>query len=261
MSGGLILSFQDVLNHYQTGDTEYLITKYLLNNLYTKTITITDIAKACHLSEASVSRFAKKLGYEGFSEFKKDYFLMQLEENEMELDLLIKKGKQHTHDLLLNELQTVGNEFNYFIDNFDFKQLEKISKKIQESKRIYLFSTLIPGNISMILQTFLLSCGKEAVYPVDNRKQHEIIPQLKANDLVIIVSLEGSLVMQKDLTLSIINSKADNLLITQNPHMKLSSLFDTVISLGVHDLERSGKYKLLAFMEILGSHYMLETKK
>lgn len=260
MSGGLILSFQDVLNHYQTGDTEYLITQYLLNHLYKRSITITDIAKACHLSEASVTRFAKKLGYEGFSEFKKDYFLMQLEENELELDLLVKKEKQPSHDLLLNELQTVSDEFHYFIEHFDFKQLEKISNKIQESQRIYLFSTLIPGNITMILQTFLLSCGKEAVYPVDSRKQHEIIPQLKADDLVMIVSLEGSLVMQKDLTLSIINSKADNLLVTQNPHMKLSSLFDTVVSLGTHDLERTGKYKLLAFMELLENHYMSKNK-
>lgn len=258
MSGGLILSFQDILNHYQTEDTEYIISQYLLNHLYRKSLTITDIAKSCHLSEASVTRFAKKLGYEGFSEFKKDYFLMQLEENEMELDLLAKKEKQ---PLMISELQTVSEELTNFVRQFDTKHLEEVSHKIQKSQRIYLFSTLIPGNLSMILQTILLNCGKEAVYPVDNRKQHEIIPYLKANDLAIIISLEGSLVMQKDLTLSIINSKADNLLITQNPHMKLSSLFETVISLGEHDLERTGKYKLLAFIELLGNQYMIENKK
>jgi len=258
MSGGLILSFQDILNHYQTEDTEYIISQYLLNHLYRKSITITDIAKSCHLSEASVTRFAKKLGYEGFSEFKKDYFLMQLEKNEMELDLLAKKEKQ---PLMISELQTVSEELTNFVRQFDTKHLEEVSHKIQKSQRIYLFSTLIPGNLSMILQTILLNCGKEAVYPVDNRKQHEIIPYLKANDLAIIISLEGSLVMQKDLTLSIINSKADNLLITQNPHMKLSSLFETVISLGEHDLERTGKYKLLAFIELLGNQYMIENKK
>ena len=43
MSGGLILSLQDILNHYQTKDTEYLIAQYLLKNLYQKTITITEI--------------------------------------------------------------------------------------------------------------------------------------------------------------------------------------------------------------------------
>ncbi|GMA47312.1 MurR/RpiR family transcriptional regulator [Tetragenococcus muriaticus] len=258
MSGGLVLSFQDILNHYQTEDTEYIITQYLLNHLYRKSLTITDIAKFCHLSEASVTRFAKKLGYKGFSEFKKDYFLMQLEENEMELDLLAKKEKQ---PLMISELQTVSEELTNFVRQFDTKQLEEVSHKIQKSQRIYLFSTLIPGNLSMILQTILLNCGKEAVYPVDNRKQHEIIPYLKSSDLAIIISLEGSLVMQKDLTLSIINSKADNLLITQNPHMKLSSLFETVISLGEHDMERTGKYKLLAFIELLGNQYMIENKK
>lgn len=64
--------------------------------------------------------------------------------------------------------------------------------------------------------------------------------------------------MQKDLTLSIINSKASNILITQNSHMKLSSLFDTVVTLGDHDLERTGKYKLLAFVELLGNYYILK---
>ncbi|NRR75229.1 MurR/RpiR family transcriptional regulator [Tetragenococcus halophilus] len=260
MSGGLILSLQDILNHYQTKDTEYLIAQYLLKNLYQKTITITDIAKSCHLSEASVTRFAKKLGYTGFTEFKKDYFLIQLEENELELDLLARNEKQSTSQLLLNELQTVGQEFHAFIDNFDSKQVEKVSNKIHECRRVYLFSTLIPGNITMVLQTILLNCGKEAIYPVDNRKQHEIIPQLEKNDLAIVVSLEGSLVMQKDLTLSIINSKYSNILITQNSHMKLSSLFDTVVTLGDHDLERTGKYKLLAFVELLGNYYILKNK-
>ncbi|MEI4283686.1 hypothetical protein WKV52_10370 [Tetragenococcus halophilus] len=66
--------------------------------------------------------------------------------------------------------------------------------------------------------------------------------------------------MQKDLTLSIINSKASNILITQNSHMKLSSLFDTVVTLGDHDLERTGKYKLLAFVELLGNYYILKNK-
>ncbi|GMA54312.1 hypothetical protein GCM10025857_56690 [Alicyclobacillus contaminans] len=46
MSGGLILSFQDILNHYQTEDTEYIISQYLLNHLYRKSLTITDIAKS-----------------------------------------------------------------------------------------------------------------------------------------------------------------------------------------------------------------------
>lgn len=261
MSGGLTLSLQDIFNHYQKDEPEYLISQYLLNNLYRKSITISDIAKSCHLSEASVTRFSKKLGYEGFSEFKKDYLLIQLEENEMELDLLARNEKQSTNKLLLNELHTVSQEFNNFIDNYDTKQLDEITRKIKESQRIYLFSTLIPGNITMILQTILLVCGKEAIYPVDNRKQHEIIPYLENKDLAIIISLEGTLVMQKDLTLSIINSKASNILITQNPHMKLSSLFDTVVTLGDHDLERTGKYKLLAFVELLGNQYMLENKK
>lgn len=179
----------------------------------------------------------------------------------MELDLLARNEKQSTNKLLLNELHTVSQEFNNFIDNYDTKQLDEITRKIKESQRIYLFSTLIPGNITMILQTILLVCGKEAIYPVDNRKQHEIIPYLENKDLAIIISLEGTLVMQKDLTLSIINSKASNILITQNPHMKLSSLFDTVVTLGDHDLERTGKYKLLAFVELLGNQYMLENKK
>ena len=38
--------------------------------------TIVDLAEKCHVSKSAILRFAKKLGYSGYSEFKYDFSLV-----------------------------------------------------------------------------------------------------------------------------------------------------------------------------------------
>ena len=79
---------------------------------------------------------------------------------------------------------------------------------------------------------------------------------ISKDDLALFVSLEGSHISQREMTLSITDTGATSVLITQNPDMKLNSVFDHILSLGDHDIERSGKYKLLMFIEYFSHFYM-----
>lgn len=88
------------------------------------------------------------------------------------------------------------------------------------------------------------------------RQQNQIPEKISDKDLALFVSLEGSHVAKREITLPITNSGATTVLLTQNPEMKLNSFFNHIISIGDHNIERSGKYKLLLFIEYFSHFYM-----
>lgn len=261
--GGLIISLQQIINQFnKRSDIDYTIAKYLLNNLYQDNLSINKISEDCHISTASVTRFSQNLGYQGFTELKKDYDLLKSEKHEMEIDFFktdkanyLSHSKEETS--LTSEFHLVANEIEKFIDNFDIELIEKLSQLIYESNKIGLYATSIPGNISLILQNTLLTVGKFIECYPTTLQQFESAKQLTKNDLAIFISLEGSHVMNRDLTLAVTDSEATSVLITHNPEMKLGSLFDYIIPLGDHGITRSGKYKLLIFIEYLTHFYFV----
>lgn len=260
MHGGLVILLQQIINHAFTSTAiDYTIAEYLLRNLYDEHLTISKIAEACHISKASVTRFAQNNGYKGFNELKVDYDNIRFERDELKLDLRAAKKADNPYNqtqILQQEFDQMIKDLNTFNQNFDFDQVEKLSQLIYEANDVYIISTLIPEKLSQILQGTLLNSEKLVFcYPSINQ-QYTITQKIEKDDLALFVSLEGSYITQRDMTLSVTNAGATSALITQNPEMKLSSVFDHIITLGTHDEERSGKYKLLMFIEYFSHFYM-----
>lgn len=109
MSGGLIISLQQIINnsHIQS-DIDYKISEYLLKNLKNNDLTITEISKYCHVSKASVTRFAQNIGYDGFNGLKSDLEIVPFERDELKLDFKAKTNQDNEHKLT-HELK---KEFN-----------------------------------------------------------------------------------------------------------------------------------------------------
>jgi len=260
MDGGLIITLQQIINQATTTTgIDYVIAEYILRNLYNDNLTISQIAEDCHISTASVTRFAQSIGYNGFSNLKQDFKTIKYERDELKLDF---KAKQKENDpsnettALQNEFQEVVQDFKTFSQAIDFDRIEKLCDLIHGANDIYIIATLIPENLSHILQTTLLNAGKFAYSFPSIKQQYAIADKITSNDLALFVSLEGSHIMQREMTLSITNTGATSVLLTQNPGMKLSAVFDHIISLGEHDIERSGKYKLLMFIEYFSHFYL-----
>lgn len=256
--GGLVTKLQYIINQSPNhSDVDIIIARYLLNHLYQDQFSISDIANQGHISKASITRFAQNLGYEGFNDLKKDYDLTQIEREEMKIDLEAMDQKSSPSDSLemLEQFKQLIEDLEIYRKHPNLEQIEELCAKIHESKQVYLFATLIPGNLAEILQHMLLTAGKYVEYYPQPTQQLEAAEKLGKGDLALFISLEGSYVMQKDLTLTITGSESTAVLITQNPSMKLSSLFDDIVVLGEHGQERSGKYKLLMFVELLAHYY------
>lgn len=256
MNGGLVIILQQIINDATTStNIDYVIAEYILRNLYSDNLTISKIATDCHISKASVTRFAQSIGYNGFSDFKNDYELIKYERDELILDFKAQIKLNDTTELQ-NEFEQVTKDFETFSHQINFDSIEKLCDLIYEANDIYIIATLIPENLSQILQTTLLNSGKFVHSFPSIKQQYTISERITQNDLALFVSLEGSHITQRELTLSITDTGATSVLLTQNPEMKLSSVFDHIITLGEHDLERSGKYKLLMFIEYFSHFYL-----
>lgn len=261
VDGGLITILQQIINNKNNeSDIDYAITQFLLKNLYNEKISASKISEACHTSIASITRFAQELGYTGFSDFKKDFDLLRFEKQEMQIDLKVfnknkNRSKTNSTDLLRDEMREVAAVFTNYIEEIDLKMIEQLADLIHKADKVIIYSILIPGNLSLILQNMLLTAGKYVEYFPNTEHQFKSTETLNKNDLSLFISLEGSHIMNKELTLSVTESEAINVLITHNPEMKLGSLFDYIFPLGNHDIERSGKYKLLALIELLSHYY------
>lgn len=261
VTDNLVIILQKIINlPGKESDIDYLIAEYLLRNLYRTDLTISTISEECHISKASVTRFSQNIGYDGFSELKKEYDLIKLGRDEMKIDLIaLNNNDNSTIEANATDLQSefdqVGKDITQFNDKIDLKQIEELCGLIHASDDVHIFSTQIPGDIGNILQNMLLNAGKFIVCYPSAQDQYEASQRMAKNDLALFISLEGSHVMKRELTLSVTSSEATSVLITQNPEMKLGSLFDRIVPLGEHSLERSGKYKLLMFVEYLAHFY------
>lgn len=261
---GLIYKLQNILNQTsEPQDTSVVIADYILKNLRNKdSFSIKTISEDCNVSPASITRFAKQLSYNGFLDLKNSLMELPLETIEMSIDLEtnVIKNTPSFNEYSVSLANRISNSLSSFIETeeLSLSELKKVSSLINEHQRVLFFATQYPANILLSVQHQLLTVNKFSQYFPLHKDQLQLSRELTKDDIVFFVSINGSYVMQKDITLNILNSDAYKILITQNNHMKLSSGFDRIILLGNRDDEIVGKYKLMFYLEQLMQVYYKE---
>ena len=137
-------------------------------------MTIRELASEAHVSTTTVLRLCKKLGCNGFSEFKVK-FKLSIEETKLSM------VSDETSELI-NFLQCIENS------KLDEK-VEELSERLKESEKIIFIGNGTSGILSQYAARFLSSLGKFAVYMDDpyfpmNSKYYE-------NSFVIALSVSG----------------------------------------------------------------------
>ncbi len=250
---GFIYKLQQIVNSSPfNDDADVAIARCLLKNInqVTKKTNLQNFADICYTSPASISRFSQRTGYLTFNDFKADCLGVKDELDEMIID---------THALQTLEFKNFYDEISNGLSTIDEdqlnKQIDQLCHMINQASRIFIFATHIPGDIACMLQRALLTTGKYVEFFPRKEHQMEIVKEIRSNDLCIFISLEGTLLMEKGITVPAIVSLAKNVLITQNIHVKFSESFSLVVGLGEHNNEITGKYKLLFFVDCLTNRY------
>lgn len=123
--------------------TEKIIADYILDNLSTISFaSVKEVALGCGVSDTSVIRFLRELGYEGYTDFKKELNEKLLEQYNASLSPMQKfnQSKANIHansvvnDVFCNSMSNLANALN----TLDEKLLESIADCLINSRKKYI---------------------------------------------------------------------------------------------------------------------------
>lgn len=127
--------------------------------------TIAQIAQKTYTSKATVVRFAKTLGYEGWKEFKKDY-LAELNyrashSDDVDVNIPFKKGD--SMDVLVNNLMNLLIEsVRDTVDLLDYAMVEKAVEYLKNARHVIIFGISPNDYLGQLFKRKLLTIGKYA---------------------------------------------------------------------------------------------------
>ncbi len=167
-----------------------IVADFVLNN-YDKAafMTAKKISEAVNISESTVVRFAKKIGYEGFPEFQEDL-------RDSIKRILTTKQKLYSKVDMSTFEDSIKSSFEYDINsikktmsNIDFDALKKAVDTIMSSKSVYILG-LRSSKVLADYFSFYLNFFHENVKSI-NHGASDIIDQLinlKEGDMLICIS-------------------------------------------------------------------------
>lgn len=198
---GVIIKINTMKN--QLTSIEKRIAEYILKDPEAiKNLNTYQVAKNCKASQASIVRFAKKLGFKGFPDFK------------LSLSQDIGNRKAESHINIIHEeikpedsFEIVGKKvahanitaINNTCEITDFKQLESAVKAIANADKIMIAGVGFSGIVAKDFYYKLLELGKHAIMETDTHTQLSCLSSMGKKDLLFVISHSGKTVEMYDI--------------------------------------------------------------
>ena len=178
------------------------------------------VTQKLHVSQAALTRFAKKCGFTGYREF---VFQYQHQANKQDTH-------SHQHSPLTKRvLRSYSNLREQTQDLIDEKQLERVAQLIDDAERVYFFGTGSSGLIAreMKLRFMRLGVVCEALTDQDGFAWTTSI--MDENCLVLGFSLSGTTQSVLDSLLDAKEMGAKTILFTSAPNKNSQAYTETVL--------------------------------
>lgn len=202
--------------------SELMIMNYVLNNLEAiPTLTINDFADALKISKSAISRFCKKIGYNGYSQFKYD-IKRYLSENENNLDS--KKSDSTVASVYSETIKKID-------DTVSIDTMRKLKDKILLSKKIKIFGFSETGLSAQFFSFRLTDHGFDAeaiTHPSFFRKKVSLSDD---DDILIFFSLSANSEYIKNALQLTLEKDIPTALVTQNIASKFKNKVDYFLEL------------------------------
>lgn len=203
-------------------DMEMLVYDYIMKNKnVVKYMTVRELADEVHVSTATVMRFCRKAGFDGYSEFKVK-FKMYLEEE-------TKKNKKNNEDV--KEIQ----EYFYKIDSgIHQKELDEIAQVVRQADQVIFIGLGTSGILGKYGARFFSNLRKFSQYIED--PYFPIMEGIK-NAVVIALSVSGETEQIVQMANDFKKNKCKIISITNKGTSTLSNLSDYNLTYYVTDHE------------------------
>lgn len=203
------------------------------------------IAQKIHVSEASLTRFAKKCGYSGYREFVFDYQMKPPITRDHHPSQHIKRVLYDYNDIV---------DKTYSLSNVN--QLERLVKKIVEGNYIYLYGKGSSGLAAteMKIRFMRLGIKCEVITDDDVMKVNHVL--LDEGSVVIGFSLSGKSKIVLESLYAAVDKQAYTVLVTTQKRIKVDTFVNEVIAVAsVENLDYGNRVSpqlpLLILIDIL----------
>ena len=191
--GGTLIKLKEFQESFTKNEKK--ISHFLLENMdEIKTLNTYDLAVKCDVSQASVVRFAKKLGFKGFPEFKIALAGdLAMKNNEKEIQIIYDEISVDDNTEMLAKKVVYENiksvEDTYKVLNF--QEIEKAVEAIESANRIFLLGAGFSGIVARDFQYKLWELGKNVIFETDQHIQLTNASTAQEGDLVFVISYSG----------------------------------------------------------------------
>ena len=137
-------------------------------------MSITDLAKSCNVSISKITKYSKKLGFDGYKELKYEI------------------NKSKNNNLTLRSYDYQRQKINTFFENFDPVKMDNLMKYINSSEKVYFYGRgpslkvaeyYVP-RLRVATNKNIVSNYDEYLFDIDLLKKEE-------NKLMIILTISG----------------------------------------------------------------------
>lgn len=174
---------------------EKKIANYILNNIdELKKLNTYEIANNCDVSQASIVRFSKKLGFSGFPDFKislvQELGKLDSESNISVIDEEI-DAKDSVETVCKKIVAKNINAIQNTISILDTEELEKAINMIEKAKKIMLIGVGFSGIVAKDFSFKLTEIGKNVIFETDQHMQLSYLTTFSKKDVVFVISYSG----------------------------------------------------------------------
>ena len=234
-------------------DLEQRIGHYFLDpNSIQEDLSSLQVAQTLHISQAALTRFAKKCGFKGYREFNFQY-LQDLQKAQTEADNMQSSLSRH----VLYNYNQIHQQTKELIDE---EKLERVAQIIEEADRVYFFGTGSSGLVArdMKLRFMRLGVVCEALTDQDGFAWTTSI--LDKNCLVIGFSLSGQTQSIIDSLIDAKNMGAKTILVTGQPE-KIQEDFTEVVPVALQSkpefiLRISAPFPMLLIIDLIYAFFL-----
>lgn len=208
---------QECYSHFTS--TEKIIADFFLRNRQKGNFTAKCVSHRLHVSEASLSRFAQKMGYHGYREFVYLYE-SSLAENEKPA------GSLPPSDEVFSVYGTI---LSRTAASVDAKQLKRINGLLCKAGQIFVYGLGSSGLAAMEFELRMLKIGFDIKAITDYHQMVLNETRLKKSSLVIGITLSAQTREIRDALLFAASKKAKTLCITAGHEIDWFSQIDEVL--------------------------------
>lgn len=193
------------------------------------------LAQETKTSAASIVRFSRSLGLNGFGELKIELAKSLQNSNDEEIDTIL-KSEDTVEEMARKVCSRVENTVEETLKLLNFKDLEDAINAIKESETLYVLGVGASALVGMDLQQKLLRINRKCMFSLDSNLALATAVHITDRDVVLAISYGGR---TKEVNLAVRRAKdngAKCIAITKCGKNILSSLCD--ISLYLPGMEK-----------------------